>query len=318
MQSLCFGAISEWLHSLSISPDLLPDLLTAVTVLASSATVEIAAASVGEKSIVEAVRQMEENRLALHVLEPLMEVLATRKEEVDAEADGEASPDVGMPVNATANSGDAETPSAEEVSPGEAPAHSVGEREAMAPTVEEAAVAESEVPLENPATEEAAPAEKGSEPEEMANAEEAAAEEAPVNVECTQVEEGTLAEGSAVSEAEAPKEVEADETGSVPDEAAPITETGHLAAAAAAADSDGSDVEIVPAIEPQSTSEAPVNDAEHCSSCHASDNAEEGVAPPAELKAEVQTEVQDAIDGSMVSPVEGPLAERMTVVTAES
>ncbi|CAL8331309.1 unnamed protein product [Merluccius merluccius] len=295
------------------SEDLLPDLLTAVTVLASSATVEIAAASVGEKSIVEAVRQMEENRLALQVLEPLMEVLAARKEEVDA--DGEASPDVGMPVNATANSGDAETPSAE--SPGEAPAHSVGEREAMAPTVEEAAVAESEVPLENPATEEAAPAEKESEPEETANTEDAAAEEAPVNVECTQVEEGTLAEGSAVSEAEAPKVVEADEMGSVPEEAAPITETGHLAAAAAA-DSDGADVEIVPAIEPQSTSEAPVNDAEHCSSCHASDNAEEGVAPPAELKAEVQTEVQGAIDGSMVSPVEGPLAERMTVVTAES
>ena len=282
MQSLCFGAISEWLHSLSISPDLLPDLLTAVTVLASSATVEIAAASVGEKSIVEAVRQMEENRRALQVLEPLMEVLAARKEEVDAEADGEASPDVGMPVDATANLGDTETPSAEE-----------------------AAVAESEVPLENPAIEEAAPSEKESEPEEPAKDEEAAAEESPVNVERTRVEEGTLAEGSAVSEAEAPREVEANETGSVPEGAAPITETGHLAASAAA-DSDGSDVEIIPAIEPQSTSEAPVNDAEHCSSCHAPDDAEEGVAPPAELKAEVQTEVQGAIDGSMVSPVEGP------------
>jgi len=136
-------AISKWLSTaftysyfcsttFHISPESLADLPTAVRVLASS-TVEIAAASVGEKGIVGAVLQMEENRLALQALE----VLAEHKEEVNAEADSEAAPDVEMPIGATADSGDPETPSAMEVRPEEA----VGEEDSTAPVVvEEVAV----------------------------------------------------------------------------------------------------------------------------------------------------------------------------------
>jgi len=152
---------------------------------------------------------------------------------------------------------------------------------------------QSEVPLENPIIK--------AEPEETAGAEEASANEAPVIVEFTQGEEGALAENAApakdaeaVSEAEASREVEADETGSVPEEASPIVKTGHLAPPAA--DSDG---ESPPAIEPQSTSEAPVNEAEHCSSCHASENADKVVAPPAGSEEQVQTVVQGVSEGDM-------------------
>lgn len=254
----------------------------AVRPLASS-TVEIAAASVGEKGIVVAVRKMEENHPAMQALE----VRAEYKEEANAKADGEVAPDVEMPVGPTADL-DTETPSAEDVSPEGVEAPSVGEEDSTAPLVLVEEVAESEVPFENPIIEAG--------PEETASAEEASANEAPVIVEFTQGDEGALAENAnpateaeAVSEAEASMEVEADEVGSVPEEAAPIMVMGHLAAAAAA---DFSDVELLPAIESQSTTEAPLNDAEHCSACHASECTEEVVAPPTGPEAQVQTVVQ--------------------------
>ena len=277
-QSLClvslrlaFVSISNMLHSsLSNSPGFLPGLLTAVRAWAGST--EIAAASVTESGV-DALRPMQENGPVLQALEVLVE----QKEEVD----GEAAPDFEMPAEATRVSGDAETPDVEG-----------RPDEATAPTVEEEeAVSESEAPLE----EEDAPVGTESQPEERADAEELSAEEALDLRASSQWEDGTqtgnaahATKASVVSEQEAPRE-----EGS-PEEAALIGEGGHLAEA-----DSGSD-EIIPAVKPLLTVEAPVNDAGHCGSCHASDNARKGVAPPAGFEAEVQQVANDgvsAVDG---------------------
>ena len=253
------------LHSsLSNSPGFLPGLLKAVRAWAGST--EIAAASVTESGV-DALRPMQENGPVLQALE----VLSEQKEEVD----GEAAPDFEMPAEATRVSGDAETPDVEG-----------RPDEATAPTVEEEeeAVSESEAPLE----EEDAPVGKELQPEERADAEELSAEEALDLRESSQWEDGTqtgnaahATKASVVSEEEAPREAGSPEEED--EEAALIGEGGHLAEA-----DSGSD-EIIPAVvKPLLTVEAPVNDAGHCGSCHASDNARKGVAPPAGFEAEVQ------------------------------
>ncbi|XP_030207811.1 retinitis pigmentosa 1-like 1 protein isoform X1 [Gadus morhua] len=291
------------------SPGFLPGLITAVRAWAGS-TAGIAAATVAEKSAVDVLRPVQENNLVLQASKVLVD---------QDEIDSEGAPNVEMPADATDVSGDANTLYSEEVRP----------EEVTGPTVEESAVSESEVPLEEEAS-----VGKEAQPEETDEAEEPTAEEALDVVASSQGEDGTLAgnadqatEASAVSEEEAPREAGPDETGALEEESALIGEaTGHPAEA-----DSGSDVEIIQAVEPLLTSEAPVKDAGHCVSCHASDNAGEGVAPPGGLEVEVQQVVDGDSGESMdlaeategVSAVDGQrkmdtLAESLTLVSAES
>ncbi|CAL8388900.1 unnamed protein product [Arctogadus glacialis] len=236
------------------SPGFLPGLITAVRAWAGS-TAETAAATVADKSAVDVLRPVQENTLVLQASKVLV---------IQDEVDSEGAPNVEMTADATDVSGDATTLYAEEVRP----------EEVTGPTVGEAAVSESEAALE----------------------EASVGKEALDVVAFCQGEDGTLAgnadqatEASAVSEEEAPREAGPDETGALEEESARIGEaTGHPAEA-----DSGSDGEIIQAVEPLLTSEAPVKDAGHCVSCHASDNAGEGVAPPGGF----EVEVQQVVDG---------------------
>ncbi|CAL8356752.1 unnamed protein product [Boreogadus saida] len=280
------------------SPGFLPGLITAVRAWAGS-TAESAAATVAEKSAVDVLRPVQEINLVLQASKVLVE---------QDEVDSEGAPNVEMPADATDVSGYAE----------------VRPEEVTGPTEGEAAVSESEAPLEEEAS-------VGKEAQsETDEAEEPTAEEALDVVASSQGEDGTLAgnadqatEASAVSEVEAPREAGPDETGALEEESVLIGEaTGHPAEA-----DSGSDGEIIQAVvEPLVTSEAPVKDAGHCVSCHASDNAGEGVAPPGGLEVEVQQVVDSDSGESMdlaeategVSAVDGQLAESLSLVSAES
>nr|XP_019939368.1 PREDICTED: skin secretory protein xP2-like [Paralichthys olivaceus] len=113
----------------SRGPKSLPDLLTAVKILAGS-TVDIAAASVGETSLVKSVRQIEEDGKDL---EPTLEVVEVTTEVVSKEAAEEA----------------AEVVIVEELKSAEAGAH---EEVAEAPSAEEGMTEETPAPAEEEAT----------------------------------------------------------------------------------------------------------------------------------------------------------------------
>lgn len=242
----------------------MPDLLKAVKILAGS-TVEIAAASVGERSLVKAVREMEEDGKgldsSLEVVVP--EIQAATSEGVADEAAVEATVVVNEEElkSAEADAEDAEAPAAEEETPAPV-AVAKGEEAASAPTVEE--VGEAEAEDQDPVT--------GAAPEETVSSAEAFPEDA------------APAEQAAITAAETPvDEAAAEASPEESFEAAAAVDMVQLAAA-----SSGSDLEVLSAAEPESTSEAPVHEA-----CHSSPSAAEEVAPPVALGGQLASEGAD-------------------------
>ncbi|XP_031723072.1 uncharacterized protein LOC116394250 isoform X2 [Anarrhichthys ocellatus] len=304
----------------------MPDLLTAVKILGGS-PVEIAAASVGETSLVKAVRKMEEDGksldLTLEVVEP--EVLEATPE-VLAKEEAEEGTLVTEEELQSAEA-DAESPAAEELVKEETPAPvaaaaeeeeaiSLSEEPATSTlTVEEVGEVESEDQAAVPA---AAPEEAVSStdtsPEDAAPAEEATpAEEAITAAEAAPVDETTSAAETWVEDAaaEASTEEAVEALATTHSEAAAVVDTTQLAAA-----SSGSDLEVLSA-----ASEAPVHEAKHCHSCHSATSAAEEVAPPAALG--VQLTSEEVVDITLevreaVSLAEGQTTETMEVATTQS
>ncbi|GLD61050.1 brain acid soluble protein 1-like protein [Lates japonicus] len=266
----------------------MPDLLTAVKILAGS-TVEIAAASVGETSLVNTVRQIEEDgkglQTALEMVEPDVlakeaaeeAAVAVSEEELKSAEDGAAEGVTDVEA--------AEAPSAEEVA--SAPAAAEEEEAAAAPPEEATASAstvervgdEDEAPVAEAAPEEAVSSTEAP-PEDSADEVSPAEEAIPSSEEITPAAETSVEEGASEASAEDAAEV-------VPthSEAAAVVYTTQLAAASTA-----TDLEVLSTAEPESTSEAPVHEAKHCHSCHSVPSAREEVVPPAALGGELVSE----------------------------
>ncbi|KAM7393667.1 hypothetical protein PAMP_020522 [Pampus punctatissimus] len=291
----------------------MPDLLTAVQILADS-TVEIAAASVGETSLVKAVRQIEEDGKSLDSTpEASTDVKAEEGSEEAAVVNEEEQKSAEVPtVEEVADTEDAGNPAVEVVIKEEtsAPAASQEEEEeavaslteepaTSAPTVEEVG----EVQAEDQAPEEAVSSTEAS-PEDAAPAEEVTttAEDAPV-------EEETLVVETSVEEVEAEETLEAVSTYT---ERAAVVGATQLAAASA-----GSDLEVLSAAEPESTSEAPVQEAKHCHSCHSAPSTGEEVAPPAAVggQLEVQLVSEGVVDITHEAKEEVSLVEGQSKIT---
>lgn len=263
----------------------MPDLLKAVKILTSS-TAEIAAASVGERSLVKAVREMEEDGKgldsSLEVVKP--EIQAATAEGMADEAAAEATVAVIPEELKSADAEGAQAPAAEEETPAPVEAAKEEEEEAApllpeelptsALTVEE--VGEAEAEDQDPVTETA--------PEEPVLSAEVSPEDA---------EEATITAEAPVDKAAA--EALPEETF----EAAAVVDTVQLAAA-----SSGSDLEVLSAAEPESTSDAQVH-----KSCHSSSSAAEEVAPPVALGGQMASEGADVtLDSKELS--QGKITER--------
>lgn len=243
----------------------MPDLLTAVKLLAGS-TVEIAAASVGERSLVKAVLKIEEDGKSL---DSVVEIGDSKILKATAEAvEGAEEGAVVENEEELKSAEDAEAPAAEDDSSApvlvaadeeeqeEAAACPPEEATTSAPIVEEIGEAE---PEDQSAPEEVFFSPTEASPEDVGPAEEAApAEEAVLTAAETSVDEAA---------AEAPAEE--------PTETAAAVDTVQLAAASV---ESGLGVHLAP--EPQSTPEAPVHKVK---SCHCAPSAAEDVAPPVAL-----------------------------------
>ncbi|KAG7214494.1 hypothetical protein INR49_023006 [Caranx melampygus] len=305
----------------------MPDLLTAVKILAGS-TVEIAAASVGETSLVEAVRQIEEEvkglDSTLEVAEA--EVLEVAAEVIDKEAAEEAavvlneeevkSEEAGA-VEEVADAEVVEVPADEEVATDETstPAGKVEEAEASppeeatasTPTAEEVGEATAEDQAPDSLTE----ASPEGRVEEVTPSEETTTAEAAPETETSPDESTPAADASVEEGADETSAEEAAELVSTHSEDAAVVDTSQLAAA-----STGSELEVLTAAEPEATSEAPAHEAKHCHSCHSASSAGEDVMPPAALEEESVCEgVQDLTHEAReaVSLVEGQTTETMVV-----
>nr|XP_033479657.1 dextranase-like [Epinephelus lanceolatus] len=298
----------------------LPDLVTAVKILTGS-TVEIAAASVGETTLVKAVQKIEDDGkgldFTLEVVEP--EVLEVTTEVGAKEAAGDEAADEVNEEGLKSAEPDVESPAAEKLAEDETSASVAADEEAAsflseepttsAPTVEEVGEVESEDQAAVPeaVSEEAVSTEAS--PENAAFAEDttpAASVDVTTPAAETSVEEATV-------EASAEETVEAEATHSA---AATIVDSTQLAAA-----SSGSDLEVLSAAEPESTSEAPVHEVKQCHSCHSAPLAAEDVAPPAALGGQLASE--EAVDityevKEAVSLVEGQTTETMVAMTTQS
>nr|XP_046259380.1 brain acid soluble protein 1-like [Scatophagus argus] len=282
------GLLSQHFLSSLCSSESIPDLLTAVKILAGS-TVEIAAASVGETSLVKAVQKVEEDGkgldFTLEVVEP--EILEATTEEVtedtavvmnkeqlksDTDAEDAKAPaaEEEIFVLAAAEEEEEEKEKEEERAAATLPE----EPTASALTVEEVGEAEVEdqTPVPGVAPEESISSAVAS-PEDSAPAEETTASE-----EDTIIAEATLAAETSVEEAAA-ADASAEETA----EAAAVVDSIQLAAA-----SSGSELELLSTAEPESTSEVPVHEGKHCHSS-VSSTAEE-VAPPVDLGGQLENE----------------------------
>lgn len=270
----------------------MPDLIAAVKMLAGS-TVDIAAASVGESSLVKAVRQIEGDGKSLDPvlggsepegIEATNEVLPKEaSEEAEAVSEEELKPaEVVAEDEHTEDAAAQEVPTEEAVSPVASPEVA----SLSAPTEEDTGESEDEAPGLDAAPEETISSTESS-PVEAAPAEEVAV----VMAEATAVEEEVPAEKSVEEEAggaSAEKPVEAAEE--KPAEAPEDVETTQLAAAAS-----GTELEILPTAEP--TAEVPETEAEHCHSCQPAAASGEEVAPPAGV--EVQLEVHVVSEEAM-------------------
>ncbi|XP_041789499.1 fibrous sheath CABYR-binding protein isoform X4 [Chelmon rostratus] len=282
------------------SAESMPDLLTAVKILAGS-TVEIAAASVGETSLVKAVRKVEEDGkvldATLEVAEP--EVLEATAEVVGEEAAVVVNMEELKSTEAGADAEDADVPAAEEET--SAPVAAAAEEEeeeaalpeeptTSAPTAEEGGEVEAENQALAPAAAPEAVSSAEASPEDAAPAEEATPdEEAPIAAETAPAAEASVEE-------EAAAEAAAEETV----EAAAVVDTIQLAAA--------------------SGSELEVHEAKHCHSCHSAPSAAEEVAPPVALGGQLASE--EALDitheaKEAVSLVEGQ-KPKMSIWTVKS
>ncbi|XP_049428859.1 uncharacterized protein LOC125886578 isoform X2 [Epinephelus fuscoguttatus] len=322
-------SLSHYFMSSLCTSESLPDLLTAVKILTGS-TVEIAAASVGETTLVKAVQKIEDDGkgldFTLEVVEP--EVLEATTEVGAKEAAGDEAADEENEEGLKSAEPDVESPAAEELAEDETSGSVAADEEAAsflseepttsAPTVEEVGEVESEdqaaVPeavSEEAVSTEASPenavlAEDTTPAEEATNTAEAASVDVTTPAAETSVEEATV-------EASAEETVEAEATHSA---AAAIVDSTQLAAA-----SSGSDLEVLSAAEAESTSEAPVHEVKQCHSCHSAPLAAEDVAPPAALggqlaseeAADITLEVKEA-----VSLVEGQTTETMVAMTTQS
>lgn len=304
-------SISQPLLPVSSYPsESLPDMLTAVKVLTGS-TVEIAAASVCETSLVKAVRKIEGDGKGL---DSTLEVGEPEVQEATAEVVAKEAAEEATVVNeeevtsaeAGADAEDTEAPGPEDLIKEETSSSVVAEEEAAAPRSEEPATsapivevvgeveAEDQAPVPGAAPEDeteasledAAPAEEATPAEEDATS----AEAAPVDE--TSPDETTPAAETSVEEAAA----EASAVDAV--EAVAVVDATQLAAASSA-----SDLELLSAAAPESTSEAPVQEAKHCHSCHPAPSAAEEVAPPAALGGQLASEVHEAKEAELL--VEG-------------
>lgn len=247
----------------------MPDLLTAVKILAGS-TVEIAAASVGERSLVKAVLKIEEDGKNLDssvgvveskILEATTEEVAEEGAVVENEEELKSAEDAEAPA-VEEESSVPEVVAAEEEELEEAAASPPEEATTSAPIVEEIGEAE---PEDQGAVTEAATEEVVSSPTEASPEDAGPAEEA------TPAEESVLT-AAETSVDEAAAEAPAEE----PTEAPAAVDTVQLAAA-----STESGLEVLLAPEPQSTPEASVQEVK---SCHCAPLATAGeVAPPAAL-----------------------------------
>ncbi|XP_034543191.1 fibrous sheath CABYR-binding protein-like [Notolabrus celidotus] len=319
-----------------------PELLSAVQILAGS-TIEIAAASAGDTSLVEAVQ--------IEAKEVIAEAAAVREEDLESVAETEAPAEekIAEETSAPIAPGEEEAASPDEPTnlalienveeagaedqaliPEVAPEDEASSTEApedVAPAVTAdpvEAVSFTDISPEDsaPAEEATTTAEAG--PEETESSMEATPEDAAFSEEATPDEEASSdasvdetppAAGSveeAGAEAASEEAVDAVE---IFGEAAEVVKTVQLAAA-----SSGSDLEILSDAEPESSSEAPVHEAKHCHSCHSAPSLAEEVAPPAafggllsdEGAEDLMHEAKDA-----VSLGEGQTTETMVMVTAQ-
>ncbi|KAK5866368.1 hypothetical protein PBY51_020565 [Eleginops maclovinus] len=317
----------------------------------TSSTVEIAAASVGETSLVQAVQNIEDIKsLDVTLEEEKPEVLETIPDEISEEVSVvENKEELKAAEDGAADAEDAEAPAAEELIQEETPApveapedeevflseeptasattieEVAEEPAASAPTVEE--VAEdpaASATMEEEVAEEPAASAAVVEEASAVESEEAAAEEsvtcteplpeeaAPAEEEAALTEEATTAEAAPEEEttpaAETPVEEEAaaEETMESEETTAVVVDTSQLAAA-----SSGSDLEVLPAAESESTitSEAAEHEAEHFHSCHSAPSEAVEAAPPAawgeQLAIEEAVDVTHKVKEEEVSLVEG-------------
>lgn len=263
----------------------MPDLLAAVKILAGS-TVEIAAASISEKSLVNAVQQIQEDGKGL---DSMVEVVQPQILEATTDLVAETATVVvneEEPKSAEAGAAD-EVIDAEEVIAEETSAPAVAEEEeatasspeeatTSAQTVEEVGEVEAEDQALKP---DAAPKEAlfsiEASPEDASPT-----EEATITAEAPPVNDTSAAETSVAAEASGEETVEAASTQS---DSAAVLDTTQLAAA-----STVSELEVLSAAEPES--EAAVHEAKHCHSCHSAPSAVEEVAPPTDVGGELVSE----------------------------
>lgn len=255
------GVISRLLPVMCLSGSV-PDLLSAVKLLAGS-TVEIAAASVGERSLVKVVRQIEEDgksiESTLEAVEP--EVLESPKEvgADEAAVEAAAEDDKGELKSAGGDAKDAEAPVAEEETP--APVMAAEDEEMTAAS-----------PSEEPTT--SAPTE-----EQSGNTE---AEEQPPVAEAAPLEAVSPMEAS--SEDAAPTE---EVTISVEEAEEPVEGTEAVETVQLAEASSEVDAEVLSAAE--SESGAPVHEAKscHCAPAAAPNPLADELAPPIAVEGEL-------------------------------
>ncbi|KAK2815648.1 hypothetical protein Q5P01_026115 [Channa striata] len=262
-----------------VSP--MPDLLTAVKILTGS-TVEIAAASVGEKRFVNAAQQIEGDGRGLdstvEVPQPeILEVTAelTAKEAADGVNEEELRSSEAGAVEEVADADDAEEVIAEETSTAAAAEE---EEEAAEPPPEEATgttqtvgevgeVEAEDEALDSEAATKEAPSSTKASPEDEATA----SDEAPPAHDIFMTPAAQTSADEVAAEESAEEMVEAASTRR---EAAAVVNTTQLAAA-----STVSNLEVLSAAEAQS--DAPLHKAKHCHSCHSAPPAAEEVVPPA-------------------------------------
>lgn len=250
------GIISRLLPLTCLSGSL-PDLLSAVKLLAGS-TVEIAAASVGERSLVKVVRQIEEDGKSidssLEAVEPEILEYPTEPGADETTVEAAAEDDTGELKSAGGDAEDAEAPVAEEETP--APVTAAEDEEektaaspseeltTSAPTEEQTGDAEAE---EQPPVTEAAPVEAAS-PTEASSEDAAPTEEVTISVEeAEEPVEGTEAVET-VQLAEVSSEVDAEVLSAAESESgAPVHEAESCHCAPPAAPNPSAD-ELAPPI----------------------------------------------------------------------
>ncbi|KAF3687205.1 hypothetical protein EXN66_Car002877 [Channa argus] len=286
----------------SPSSESIPDLLTAVKILTGS-TVEIAAASVGEKRFVNAIQQIEGGERGLdstvdvsqpEILEATIEL--TTKEAAAGVNEEELKSSEAGAVEEAADAEDTEEVFAEKTS---APADAVEEGGATEPPPEEATgatqtVGEAEEEALEPeaAHKEALSSTKAS-PEDAPPAEEATpTEEATTSAEAPPVDGMLMTPGTQTSAEEVAAEASAEDTveaASTQREAVAVVNTTQLAAA-----STVSNLEVLSAADPES--EAAVHEPKHCHSCHSAPAAAAKEVVPHAAAAEGEMVSEGAVD----------------------